>query len=393
MFNSKMHSLGMNRSCIRELFEYGMRQAAAVGRENVFDFSIGNPSIPAPAEVNEAIGDIIDTVDSLQVHGYTSATGYSDVRAAVADDLTKRFDMEIKPENLFITCGAAPALISVIRALAIDAETEILAIAPHFPEYKPFVEAAGCRFAVVTADMEAFQINFSGLEAAISKNTQAIIVNSPNNPSGAVFSRETIDKLSGVLKKKAEEFGHPIYIISDEPYRELVYGDTRIPFIPRIYPDTIICYSYSKSLSLPGERIGYVCVPDCAADSADIYAAVAGAARITGHTCAPSLMQKVITRCAGVRPDLKAYDENRILLYSSLTEIGYECVKPEGAFYLFVKAPGGNAKAFSDKAKARNLLVVPSDDFGVPGYFRLSYCVSNDMIRRSIPIFKEIFFN
>ena len=392
MFNSKMYTLGTNRSCIRDLFEYGLKQAAIVGRENVYDYSLGNPSIPAPRQVNEAIKDVVDTVNSLQVHGYTSATGYDGVREAVANDLTQRFGMEIRPSNLFFTCGAAPALVSVINALTVNSETEILAIAPYFPEYRPFVEASGSKLVVVPADIKSFQINFDALESLISKNTQGIIVNSPNNPSGVVFNQETLEKLSTILTKKAKKFAHPIYIIADEPYRELVYGDVKVPFIPDIYLDTIICYSYSKSLSLPGERIGYVCIPDCVTDSEEIFAAVAGAARVTGHTCAPSLIQRVITSCVSVRPDLKAYDENRTLLYNTLTEIGYECAKPDGAFYLFVKAPGGDAQEFSNKAKAKNLLIVPSNDFGVQGYFRLSYCVSNDMIKRSTSVFKEIFF-
>lgn len=392
MFNSKMYTLGTNRSCIRDLFEYGLKQAAIVGRENVYDYSLGNPSIPAPRQVNEAIKDVVDTVNSLQVHGYTSAIGYDGVREAVANDLTQRFGMEIRPSNLFFTCGAAPALVSVINALTVNSETEIMAIAPYFPEYRPFVEASGSKLVVVPADIKSFQINFDALESLISKNTQGIIVNSPNNPSGVVFNQKTLEKLSTILTKKAKKFAHPIYIIADEPYRELVYGDVKVPFIPDIYLDTIICYSYSKSLSLPGERIGYVCIPDCVTDSEEIFAAVAGAARVAGHTCAPSLIQRVITSCVSVRPDLKAYDENRTLLYNTLTEIGYECAKPDGAFYLFVKAPGGDAQEFSNKAKAKNLLIVPSNDFGVQGYFRLSYCVSNDMIKRSTSVFKEIFF-
>lgn len=351
---------------------------------------MGNPSIPAPPEVADAIRDILATEDSIQVHGYTSAVGYDGVRKAVAEDLTERSGMTIRPENLFFTCGAAPALMAVLRALHIDSETEIIAIAPFFPEYRPFTQSSGSRLVVVEADTEAFQIDLDGVEKVITGHTQAVIINSPNNPSGVVYTAETLKKLAAILTKKSQEVGHPIYIISDEPYRELVYSGVEVPFIPTIYPNTVICYSYSKSLGLPGERIGYVCVPDCAAQSAELYTCVKGAARMDTHTCAPGLIQRVIARCAKLRPDLRSYDENHTLLYEALTSYGYECAKPDGAFYLFVKAPGGDAKAFSERAKKENLLVVPSDDFGVKGYFRLSYCVSNDMIRRSLPAFQKL---
>ena len=390
MFNDTAMKLGSNSSCIREIFEFGLRQKAIVGAENVYDYSLGNPSIPAPPEVADAIRDILATEDSIQVHGYTSAVGYDGVRKAVAEDLTERSGMTIRPENLFFTCGAAPALMAVLRALHIDEETEIVAIAPFFPEYRPFTQSSGSRLVVVEADTKAFQIDLDGVEKAITNHTQAVIINSPNNPSGVVYTAETLKKLAAILTKKSQEIGHPIYIISDEPYRELVYGGVEVPFIPAIYPNTVICYSYSKSLSLPGERIGYVCVPDCAEQSAELFTCVKGAARMDAHTCAPSLIQRVIARCAKLRPDLRSYDENRTLLYEALTSYGYECAKPDGAFYLFVKAPGGDAKAFSERAKKENLLVVPSDDFGVKGYFRLSYCVSNDMIRRSLPAFQKL---
>jgi aspartate aminotransferase len=273
----------------------------------------------------------------------------------------------------------------------VSADSEIIAIAPFFPEYRPFVESNGAKLVVVPADTVAFQINLEALEAAISPNTQGIIINSPNNPSGVVYTRETLEKLAGILERKGKEYGHPIYLISDEPYRELVYGGVEVPFVPTIYKNTIVCYSYSKSLSLPGERIGYVCVPDNVDDAADVYAAVAGAARAMGHVCPPTLMQLVIERCADEMPDLAAYDDNRTLLYNALTEMGYECAKPDGAFYLFVKAPNGDAVGFSQKAKLEhNLLVVPGDGFGCPGFMRLSYCVSGDMIRRSLPAFKAM---
>ena len=391
MYNKYTYGLGTTRSCIRELFEYGLKQAAVVGKENVYDFSLGNPSIPSPKKVNESIIDIVEHEDSLAVHSYTSAPGYDGVRKAVAEDLTARMGMEIKPSNLYFTCGAAPALVTVMRALNVDSATEVLAVAPFFPEYRPFVEGTGNVFKYVPADTKDFQIDLVSLENMLTDHTQAVIINSPNNPSGVVFSRETLEKLAAILTKKSGQFGHPIYLVSDEPYRELVYGGAVVTWVPSVYKDTIVCYSYSKSLSLPGERLGYICIPDQLTDAKEIYAACAGAARVIGSVCAPSLIQKVVARCAGERPDLEAYEVNRAILYDGLKKIGYECAKPDGAFYLFVKAPGGDAKAFSDKAKAQNLLIVPSDDFGVEGYFRLSYCVAKKTIEDSLPIFARIF--
>ena len=389
MYNQTAFTLGSNRSCIRELFEYGRRRAAVVGDENIFDYSLGNPSIPAPREVEQTIKDILSDTDPVQIHGYTSAVGDLQTRKAIAEDLNRRYQAGVKPENLFMGCGAAPELVAVFRALAVPG-AEILAIAPYFPEYKPFVEGAGATFKVVAPDVPDFQVNLSEVEKNLTENTVAIIVNSPNNPSGTVYTAETLTALAELLKKKSAQFGHPIYIVADEPYRELTYGGVETPFIPCIYPDTIVCYSYSKALSLPGERIGYIYVPENATDSKALYAAVAGAARAGGHVCAPSMWQKVIARCTHLRPDLQAYDRNRQALYDGLTAAGYETARPDGAFYLFVKAPGGDAKAFSDRAKEKDLLVVPGDDFGCPGYFRLCYCVSHDKILRSLPIFAAL---
>ncbi|MBP3501223.1 MAG: pyridoxal phosphate-dependent aminotransferase [Oscillospiraceae bacterium] len=391
MVNQEFYHLGTAPSVIRQLFAYGLQQAAVVGPENVYDYSLGNPSIPAPAKVNQSIHEIVDTVDSIKLHGYSMAPGFEGCRNAVAADLSKRFGLDVKASELFFTCGAAPALISIIKAMIVDSDSEIMAIAPFFPEYRPFVTANGGKLVVVPADTKAFQIHLDAVEERITKNTQAIIVNSPNNPSGVVYTEETLKGLAALLERKSAEYGHPIYIIADEPYRELVYGGVKVPFIPCLYKNTIVCYSYSKSLSLPGERIGYVYVPGFADDSDAVYAAVSGAARIMGHVCPPTLLQMVIERCAEERPDLVAYDENRNLLYNALTEMGYECAKPDGAFYLFVKAPNGDANAFSEKAKLEhNLLVVPADGFGCPGFFRLSYCVANDMIKRSLPAFKAM---
>ena len=388
MINRSAWELGANRSCIRELFEYGCRRAAIVGRENVYDYSLGNPSIPAPAEVNEAIRAVLSDTDPLAIHGYTTAVGDYALRQAIADDLNTRYQADAAPEDLFIGCGAAPELTAVLRSLAV-AQGEILAIAPYFPEYRPFTLCAGLNFKVVPADVPDFQIDLVTLETMVTEHTQAVIINSPNNPSGVVYSAETLTRLASVLRQKAREFGHPIYIISDEPYRELTYGCSA-PWVPHFYDDTVVCYSYSKSLSLPGERIGYVYVPKKAADSAALYAAIAGAARGMGHVCAPSLLQKVIARCTHLRPDLCSYDRNRKALYEGLTAMGYEMAKPDGAFYLFIKAPGGDAVAFSEKAKQKDLLLVPGDGFGCPGYFRICYCVSYEMIQKSLPVFKQL---
>ncbi|MBE6959348.1 MAG: pyridoxal phosphate-dependent aminotransferase [Ruminococcaceae bacterium] len=389
MLNPNAYALGANRSCIRELFEYGNARAAIVGRENVYDYSLGNPSIPSPREVNETICKVIAEMDSLAVHGYTSAIGDLATRTAIAEDLNSRYNAGVKPEELFIGSGAAPELVAVLHALTTPG-SEILAIAPYFPEYKPFAESAGAIFKVVPPDIPDFQINMEKLEAMLTPNTAAIIINSPNNPSGVVYTRQTLQELGQLLTKKSEQYGHPIYLISDEPYRELAYDGVEVPFVPTLYPNTVVCYSYSKSLSLPGERIGYIYVPGQAADSKALYAAIAGAARACGHVCAPSLWQKVIARCTHLRPDLNAYDRNRKLLYEKLTAMGYEMAKPDGAFYLFIKAPGGDANAFSEKAKQKDLLLVPGDGFGCPGYFRICYCVSYEMIQKSLPVFAEL---
>lgn len=389
MYNTGAYALGANRSAIRDLFEYGKARAALVGQDRVYDFSLGNPSIPSPPQVDEAVRDLLAGTDSLALHGYTSATGDLETRAAIARDLNQRYGASARAEDFFLTCGAAPALTAIFRALAVPGG-ELLVIAPYFPEYRPFAQASGLIFREVPPDIPDFQIRLSAVEAMLTPATQAVLVNSPNNPSGVVYTRQTLTALAALLSRKSGEYGHPIYLISDEPYRELAYG-VEVPFLPLIYPNTLVCYSYSKSLSLPGERIGYVYVPEAAEDSRSLYAAVAGAARAAGHVCAPSLWQKVIARCASLRPDLGAYDRNRQALYNGLTAIGYETARPDGAFYLFVKAPGGDAAAFSEKAKEKDLLVVPGDSFGCPGYFRLCYCVSHRKILDSLPVFQALF--
>ena len=390
MYNQIAYELGANGSIIRELGQYGQALAEKIGPENVFNFCIGNPSLPTPKEVQNAFLDILQNTDSLTVHSYTPAIGDLATRQAIADDLNDRYQAGATADELVIGCGAAPELAAVFHALAVPG-SEILTVAPFFPEYKPLVEASGATFKVVDASVPDFQIPMDRLEEMLSPATQAIIINSPNNPSGVVYTRETLVMLAALLTKKSKEFGHPIYIVSDEPYRELVYGGVEAPFVPSIYPNTIICYSYSKSLSLPGERIGYVYVPRQAEDSKALYNAVVGGFRATGHICAPSLLQRVIARCAHLKPDLTMYDRNRTMLYEALTQYGYEVAKPDGAFYLFVKAPGGSAMAFMERAKEKGLLIVPGDDFGCPEYFRMCYCVEPDMIQRSLPVFGSLF--
>ena len=389
MYNEKAYELGNNSCCIREIAEYGQRRAVLVGSENVYNFTIGNPSLPCPQAVTDTFRELLANADPLEIHSYTPAPGMLETRQAIADDLNKRFGTGVQPEQLYIGCGASPELAAVFQTLTFPG-AEILTIAPYFPEYRPFVEAAGAVFRVVPADIPDFQIRMDQLEAMLNPKTAAVIINSPNNPAGTVYTEETLRTLAALLTEKSRQYGHPIYIVSDDPYRELVYDGVTAPFIPTLYPDTIVCYSYSKSLSLPGERIGYIYVPAQAANSRELYTAIAGASRAIGHICAPSLLQKVIARCAHLRPNLEGYDRNRKALLQGLTDAGYEVAKPDGAFYLFVKAPGGDSKAFAEKAKQKDLFIVPGDDFGCPEYFRMCYCVSYDIIQRSLPIFRSL---
>lgn len=390
MYNEESYRLGAQRSCIRELFEYGRQRAAIVGAENVLDFSLGNPSLPCPQAVTDAIADIVANTDPVALHGYTPATGAPETRRAIADDLNARFDAGADPADIFITCGAAPGLTAVFKALATPG-AEVLAIAPYFPEYKPFAETAGLKFNVVPATSHKLKLSTLLVEQHLTPETVAVILNNPNNPTGMVTKEKLLRPFADMLRRKAAEYGHPIYLISDEPYRELVYEDAEVPFLPKLYDDTIVCYSYSKSLSLPGERIGYVYVPQAATDSRALYTAIAGAARSMGHVCAPSLWQKVIARCAGVRPDLTQYDANRRKLFYTLAVIGYELARPQGAFYIFVRIPGEDPAAFLEKAKQRDLLLVPGDDFGAPGYFRMCYCVEPEKVAKSLPILAELY--
>lgn len=384
-----MAQLGNKPSAIREIFEYSNLRKAQIGAENVFDFSLGNPSIPAPQIVNDTIKSLIETGDSVELHGYTSAPGAAFVRDRIAKNIKTRFGFGASAQNIYITCGAAASLTSALKAV-VSGGDEVILLAPFFPEYSVFCENAGAKAVTVLCSRENFLIDFEALDRAINKNTAAIIVNSPNNPTGAIIPQSDIEKLAALLNKKRAELGRAIYIIADEPYRELTYGD-EVPYIPKFYNNTVVCYSYSKSLSLPGERIGYVFVsPDCE-NAADLFAAVCGAARSMGYVCAPSLMQRVIAECDGGTADISLYNKNRILLYESLTKIGYNAVKPQGAFYLFVKALEDDAAAFCERAKKHELLLVPSDSFGVKGYVRISYCVAYDTIKNSIPAFKALF--
>ncbi len=389
MYNKIAYKMGDNRCAIRDLAEYGAARAQVIGKENVFDFTIGNPSLPTPPEIQEAITDILKNMDPLAVHSYTSAPGNVATRAAIAEDLNRRYGTSITADELFLGSGASAELCAVFRALAVPG-AEIIAIAPYFSEYEPFAQSAGCTLKIVPPDVPDFQIKLDAVEAAITENTVGIIINSPNNPSGVVYTRKTLQQLGALLTRKSEEYGHPIYIIADEPYRELAYDGVEVPFIPTIYRDTVVCYSYSKSLSLPGERIGYIYVPRQCSDGQALYTAVAGAARSYGHICAPSLWQYVLARCAHLKPNLETYDRNRKALYAGLREAGYEVAKPDGAFYLFVKVPGGDGEAFCERAKEKDLLVVPGESFGCPGYVRLCYCVSYEKIQRSLPIFRSL---
>lgn len=389
MANKEMYALGSQGSAIRELFAYGQAQAAIVGKENVFDFSIGNPTVPAPACIKEAIEDILETRESAAIHGYTASTGDEAVRQGLADYMNTTYNAGVSAKNFYMTCGAAASLTISLKAIVESPDDEIIAVAPFFPEYTVFIANAGAKRVVLPPDTQHFQIQLDKLEAAITPHTRALIINSPNNPAGTVYSKETLEKVAAILTKKSEEIGHPIYIISDEPYREIIYDNLPILYVPNIYGNTIVCYSYSKSLSLPGERIGYILVPDSVTDKG-VYPAVCGAGRSMGFVCAPHLFQDVILKCLGQTSDMSVYDENRKLLYNGLKEMGYDCVYPQGAFYLFVKSPEADAQAFSDKAKALNLLIVPADSFGCPGYVRVSYCVEADMIKRSFAAFKKL---
>ena len=388
MISAKMYELGTKKSTIRTIFEFGRKRAAEVGEENIFDFSLGNPNVPTPDFVRDAAIEILQTFEPSKVHGYTVAPGNPEVRETLAKSVNARFGTNFAGKNFFITAGAAAAITICFKALT-EVGDEFITFAPYFPEYKCFVESVGAELKVVPAQVSDWQINFNEFEKILTPKTKAVIINSPNNPSGAVYSEETIKRLAEMLTLKSKEFGHPIFIISDEPYREIAYG-VNVPYVPKFYENTLVCYSYSKSFSLPGERIGYVIVPDEVADFGKIYGAVAGAARVLTHVNAPSLWQLVIAKCAGKPSDITIYERNAKLLYNGLIDAGFECVKPQGAFYLFPKALEADDYAFCERAKKYDLLLVPGADFGCKGYFRAAYCIKTETIERSLPLFKKL---
>ena len=391
MVSEKMKALGVKKSVIREIFEYAKVRKAEIGAENVFDYSIGNPSVPAPETVKETLVSLLTQTDPAKLHGYTSAQGDPDVRKAIADYLNETYGAKASPDLIYITVGAAAALtVSLNAVLADGANEEVIVFAPFFPEYRVFVEKAGGKLVTVPCRENDFQIDLEAFEKAITPKTKAVIVNSPNNPTGVVLSEETVKALAGIMRKAEETYGHPIFLIGDEPYRELVYNGVDVPYLTCYYENTIVCYSFSKSLSLPGERIGYILVSSESPEAKNVYAAVLGAGRALGFVCAPSLFQYMIPSCLGKTSDISIYDTNRKLLYDSLTEYGYTCANPDGAFYLFVKALESDARAFCERAKKYELLLVPSDDFGFPGYVRIAYCVSTEQIKRSLPAFEAL---
>ena len=390
MVNEKMYGLGSKRSVIREIFEYAKKRSAEIGAENVYDFSIGNPSVPAPAQVNEAIENIVKEMPSVLLHGYTSAQGDKGVRDTIAQNIRNRFGVQADGDFLYMTCGAAACLTITLHALTLQPGDEFIVFAPYFTEYKVFVEGAGAKLIVLPSDDKLLP-DFVALEKAITSKTRGVLINSPNNPSGVVYGEKTLQRLAEILTKKSAEFAQKIYLIADEPYRELVYDDkTVVPYPTKYYADSIICYSYSKSLSLPGERIGYIAVNPACDEAKVLYAAVCGAGRKLGFVCAPALFQRVAAVCDGLTADLSVYKRNRDLLYNALTEYGFDCIYPDGAFYLFMKAAESDAYAFCEKAKKHELLFVPGDDFGAPGYVRIAYCVATEKIEKALPAFASL---
>lgn len=391
-FNQQMVAWGSSRSAIREIFEYGNRRAEEIGRENIFDFSLGNPSVPAPQALGEEIARLAAYEDPVLLHGYTSAQGAPGTRQAIADELNRRFGTAVGKDDLYLTCGAAASVAIVLKALVDPGQgDEVLVIAPFFPEYRVFAEAAGATLTVVPAEEDHFGIRISDLEARISSRTKAVIINVPNNPTGVIYPEKTVRELCLVLERKSAEYGHPVYLISDEPYRELVYDKAKgLPFITHLYKNAVVCYSFSKSLSVPGERFGYILIPSEADDSRLLYAAVCGAGRALGYVCAPSLMQNAIPRVLNERPDLTVYRKNRDLLLNALASYGFRCIPPDGAFYLFMQSPEPDAGSFCKKARDFEILMVPSDSFGVTGFVRIAYCVKTEMVEKSLSAFRKL---
>ena len=390
MISKKMENMVANSSAIRAMFEEGNRLAKIYGAENVFDFSLGNPNVPAPEEVKNAIIELLNEEDPIALHGYTNSNaGYADVREAVAQSLNERFGTEFEGKNIVMTVGAAGGLNVILKSLLNPAD-EVIVFAPYFGEYRSYVSNYDGVLVEVSPDTETFQPKLAEFEEKITAKTKAVIVNTPNNPTGVVYSEETIEKMAEILEKKQKEFGTDIYLISDEPYRELAYDGVEVPYLTKYYANTIVGYSYSKSLSLPGERIGYLVIPSEASDSEDLISAASVATRILGFVNAPTLQQKVVARCLHEKTDISYYNRNRETLYQGLIECGFECVKPQGAFYLFMKTPVEDEKAFCAAAKKYNILIVPGSSFGCPGYVRIAYCVAYETIVNSLPKFKEL---
>lgn len=391
MISEKMKPLVQNNSVIRMMFEEGKRLSSIYGAENVYDFSLGNPNVPAPAEVEEAILEILKEEESTFVHGYMSNAGYEDVRETIARSLNEKFDTRFGMRNILMTVGAASGLNIVLKTL-LNPEDEVIVFAPYFVEYGNYVRNYDGKLVIVSPNTETFQPNLDEFAEKITAKTKAVIINTPNNPTGVVYSDATLKRLAEILSVKQEELGTDIVLLSDEPYRELAYDGVEVPYVTNYYDNTIVCYSYSKSLSLPGERIGYLVFPDELKDFDEVFPAASIANRVLGCVNAPSLMQRVIKRCIekNAKVNLDAYDRNRNLLYNGLKELGFECIKPEGAFYMFVKAPIEDEKEFVNQAKKHNVLIVPGSSFACPGYVRISYCVSYEQIERSLPAFREI---
>lgn len=390
MLNEKNVQLGKVRSSIRELFEYGKKRKTEIGEDNVFDFSIGNPSVPAPEKVKDALVEILNTYDPVLLHGYTSAQGDYSVRKTLADYINSRFGTGLNADCLYLTCGAAASLTIVLNAILNEGD-EIITPAPFFPEYRVFTQNAGGKFISVKCKEQSFALDFNAIESAITPHTKGVIINSPNNPSGVVYSENDIKTLAALLEKYSLKYGNPIYRVADEPYRELVYDkDTKVPFVMNYYPRSIVCYSYSKSLSLPGERIGYIAVNNQISEFSDLYAGICGAGRSLGFVCAPNLFQQLIKKVYSVTSDISVYKRNRDRLYGALIDYGFSVIKPDGAFYMFVKSPEPDAKAFCERAKKHELLIVAGDDFGCEGYARMSYCVAPEMIERALPALKKL---
>ena len=389
MLNERMVALGTQRSVIRELFEFGKKRAAEIGAENIFDFSIGNPSVPSPDCVNETAIRLIQEIDPVILHGYTSAQGDFGVRKMMSDSINRRFGTSFGPDNLYVTVGAAAALCCCLNGICNPGD-EVVVFAPYFPEYKVFIEGAGASMKLIPADIEAFQIDFAAFEAAINEHTKAVIVNSPNNPSGAVYSEETVKKLAAILEEYSNKYGHPIYLLTDEPYREIVFGGAEVPYLPKYYNNTMVCYSWSKSLSLPGERLGYVLIPNEMEDFELVYAAIAGAGRSLGYVNAPGLFQRVCAECADITADIDIYETNKNILVKGLRDLGFHVVEPQGTFYMFPRTLEADDIAFCEKAKEFNLLIVPGTGFGCPGHTRISYCVPTERAERSLEAFAKL---